>query len=103
MKNMNDLVRQAQVMQNKMSKAEKELAQKLVEASAGGGMVKVSMTCKHEVKSVIIDPQLLETPDVEMLQDLILTAVNEAVRIGKEITDREMQNISGGIQLPGMF
>ncbi len=103
MKNMNDLVRQAQVMQNKMAKAEKELASKVVEASAGGGMVKISMTCKHEVKSVIIDPQLLENPDAEMLQDLVLTAVNEAIRIGKEITDREMQSISGGIHLPGMF
>ncbi len=103
MKNMNDIVRQAQVMQNKMAKVQKELATKVVEASAGGGMVKVEMTCKQEVKKITIDPKVLENPDVEMLEDLILTAVNEAVRIGNEINEREMNSISGGIHLPGMF
>ncbi len=103
MKNMNDIVRQAQLMQNKMAKVQKELAEKTVEASAGGGMVKVEMTCKQELKKITIDPKVLETPDAEMLEDLILTAVNEAVRIGNEITEREMSHISGGIHLPGMF
>ncbi len=103
MKNMNDIVRQAQLMQNKMSKLQKELATKTVEASAGGGMVKVEMTCKQELKKITIDPKVLESQDAEMLEDLILTAVNEAVRIGTEITEREMGVISGGIHLPGMF
>ncbi len=103
MKNMNDVLRQAQVMQNKMTKVQKELAEKEVEASAGGGSVKVVMTCKHDLKKITIDPQVMENPDVEMLEDLILTAVNEAIRIGKEITEREMNAISGGIHLPGMF
>ncbi len=103
MKNMNDLVRQAQVMQNKMAKVQNELATKTVDATAGGGMVKVIMTCKHVLKEIKIDPKVLENPDLEMLEDLILTAVNEATRIGTEITEREMANISGGIHLPGMF
>ncbi len=100
---MNDIVRQAQVMQNKMAKIQKELEAKVVETSAGGGMVKVEMTCKQELKKITIDPKVLENPDVEMLEDLILTAVNEAVRVGNEINDREMKAISGGIHLPGMF
>lgn len=100
---MNDIVRQAQVMQNKMAKVQSELATKTVDASAGGGVVKVTMTCKHELKKITIDPKALENPDAEMLEDLILTAMNEAVRIGKEITEREMSTISGGIHLPGMF
>ncbi len=103
MKNMNDVLRQAQLMQNKMAKAQNELATKTVESSAGGGMVKVVMTCKQELKSISIDPKVMEAQDVEMLEDLILTAVNEAARIGKEITEREMSSISGGIHLPGMF
>ncbi len=103
MKNMNDVLRQAQLMQNKMAKAQNELATKTVESSAGGGMVKVVMTCKQELKSISIDPKVMEAQDVEMLEDLILTAVNEAARIGKEITEREMSAISGGIHLPGMF
>ena len=75
MKNMNDLVRQAQVMQNKMAKLQAEMAERVVEASAGGGMVKVSVNGKNELKSITISPEV--TNDVEMLQDLIVSAVNE--------------------------
>ncbi len=103
MKNMNDIMRQAQIMQNKMAKVQKELADKTVEASAGGGMVKVIMTCKQELKKITIDPKVLETPDAEMLEDLILTAVNEAVRLGNEAAEKEMGAISGGLNIPGMF
>ena len=103
MKNMNDLLRQAQVMQNKLARLQQEMAEKDVEASAGGGMVKVVMSGKQEMKSITIDKSVLESGDVEMLQDLILIAVNEAVRIGKENLDREMANISGGLHIPGMF
>ena len=100
---MNDLLRQAQVMQNKLARLQQEMAEKDVEASAGGGMVKVVMSGKQEMKSITIDKSVLESGDVEMLQDLILIAVNEAVRIGKENLDREMANISGGLHIPGMF
>lgn len=103
MKNMNDLLRQAQVMQNKIAKLQQEMAEKEVEASAGGGMVKVVMNGRQEMKSITIDKSILESGDTEMLQDLVITAVNEAVRIGRANLEREMANISGGIHLPGMF
>ena len=103
MKNMNDLLRQAQVMQNKIARLQQEMAEKEVEASAGGGMVKVVMNGRQEMKSITIDKAILESGDAEMLQDLVITAVNEAVRIGRANLDREMANISGGIHLPGMI
>ena len=103
MRNMNDLLRQAQVMQNKISRLQQEMAEKDVEASAGGGMVKVVMNGRQEMKSIVIDKAIMESGDAEMLQDLILTAVNEAVRVGRANLEREMANISGGIHLPGMF
>ena len=103
MKNMNDLLRQAQVMQNKIAKLQKEMSDRTVDASAGGGMVKVVMNGRQELQSVTIDPAALEGGDVEMLQDLILSAVNEAVRITRADLEREMANLTGGIHLPGMF
>ena len=103
MKNMNDLLRQAQVMQNKIAKLQQEMAEKDVEASAGGGMVKVVMNGRQEMKSITIDKSILESGDTEMLQDHVITAVNAAVRIGRANLEREMANISGGIHLPGMF
>ena len=103
MKNMNDLLRQAQVMQNKIARLQQEMAEKDVEASAGGGMVKVVMNGRQEMKSIVIDKAVMDSGDNEMLQDLVMTAVNEAVRIGRANLEREMANISGGIRLPGMF
>ena len=103
MKNMNDLLRQAQVMQNKIARLQQEMAEKDVEASAGGGMVKVVMNGRQEMKSITIDKAVMESGDNEMLQDLVMTAVNEAVRVGRANLERELANISGGIRLPGMF
>lgn len=103
MKNMGDLLRQAQVMQGKIAKLQQELAEQSFEASSGGGMVKVVVSGKQDVLSICIDPKILEDKDVEMLQDLILAAVNEGVRISRETMEREMSAISGGIKLPGMF
>ncbi len=103
MKNMNDLLRQAQVMQNKIAKMQEELGQKSFEASSGGGMVKAEVSGKQELRSLIIDPKAVEGGDVEMLQDLIVAAVNEANRIAKDSMEREMSTISGGIKLPGIF
>ncbi len=103
MKNMNDLLRQAQVMQNKIAKMQEELGEKNFEASSGGGMVKAEVSGKQELKSLVIDPKALEGGDVEMLQDLIVAAVNEATRIAKDSMEREMSAISGGIKLPGVF
>ena len=103
MKNMNDLLRQAQVMQNKIARLQQEMAEKDVEASAGGGMGKVVMNGRQELKSIVIDKAVMASGDNEMLQDLVMTAVNEAVRIGRANLEREMANISGGIRIPGMF
>ena len=103
MRTMNDILRQAQVMQNKLAKLQQEAAERSYEASSGGGMVKAVVSGKQELRSIAIDPKALEGGDVEMLQDLILAAVNEAGRIARETLEREMSAISGGIKLPGIF
>ena len=103
MPNMNDLLRQAQVMQNKVLKLQQEMAEKTVETSAGGGMVKVVMNGRQELRAIAIDPRALEGGDVEMLQDLILSAVNEGVRVTRSNMEREMSNLPRGIRVPGMF
>ena len=103
MRNMNDILRQAQVMQSKLSKLQQEMAERSYEAASGGGMVKAEVSGKQELRKLTIDPKALEGGDVEMLQDLILAAVNEAGRIARETMEREMHNISGGIKLPGVF
>ena len=103
MRNMNDILRQAQVMQSKIAKLQQELGEHSYEASSGGGMVKAEVSGKQELRKLIIDPKALEGNDVEMLQDLILAAVNEAGRIARESMEREMSSISGGIKLPGLF
>ena len=102
MRNMNDILRQAQVMQNKLAKLQNELNERTYEASSGGGMVKAVVSGKQELRGLTIDPKALEGGDVEMLQDLIMAAVHEAGRIARETLDREMSAISGGIRLPGM-
>lgn len=103
MPNMNDLLRQAQVMQNKLAKLQKEMGDKIYEASSGGGMVKVEVTGKQELKKLIIEPAAIEGGDVEMLQDLIVAAVNEGMRIARENMEREMTALTGGIKIPGMI
>ena len=103
MRNMNDILRQAQVMQNKIARMQQEMAERTYEAASGGGMVKAEVSGKQELRKLVIDPKALEGGDVEMLQDLILAAVNEASRIARESMEREMSAISGGIKLPGMF
>lgn len=103
MRNMNDILRQAQVMQNKLAKLQADLAEKTYEASSGGGMVKAVVSGRQEVKKLVIEPAALEGADVEMLEDLIVAALNEALRIARETMEREMNAISGGIKLPGIF
>lgn len=98
---MNELIRQAQMMQKKMLKAQEEAGKREVEASVGGGMVTVRATCAGEVLSVKIDPAVLE--DVDMLQDLILSAVNEVIKKGKDLMQGEMAQITGGMKIPGLF
>lgn len=103
MRGMNDLLRQANLMQSKLAKLQSDMANHTFEASSGGGMVKVAVTGRQELKSITIDPAALESGDVEMLQDLILTAVNEGVRVSRATMEKEMNALTGGLRLPGIF
>lgn len=97
MGNMGNLMKQAQKMQKDMEKMQEELQDRTVEASAGGGAVTVVVTGKKEVKEINIKPEVVDPDDVEMLQDLILAAVNEAIRKAEEMVSSEMGKITGGM------
>lgn len=103
MKNMNEMIRQAQIMQRKMSEKQEQLKSMTVEASSGGGMVTVTVTGGQEVVGVTIEPSVVEAGDVEMLQDLVLTAANEALKKSKELMEKELSAVTGGLNIPGMF
>ncbi|MCR5813818.1 MAG: YbaB/EbfC family nucleoid-associated protein [Desulfovibrio sp.] len=103
MPNMNDIFRQAQVMQRKISKMQDEMAGKTFEASSGGGMVKAVVTGRSELQNLVIDPKIFADGDVEMLQDLIVAAVNEAGRIARDSMEREINSLTGGIKVPNIF
>lgn len=96
-----NLMKQAQAMQENMQKAQAELADLEVTGEAGGGMVSLVMTCRHDVKSVNIDPELLgDVEDKEVLEDLIAAAVNDAVRKAEKTQQEKMSGLTGGIDLP---
>ena len=101
--NMNNLMKQAQRMQRQMEEAQKELEEKEVEAAAGGGAVKVKVSGKKEIVAVTIDPEVVDPEDVEMLEDLLVAAVNEGMRKIDEMTEAEMGKLTGGMKMPGMF
>ena len=103
MKGMNELVRQAQVMQKKMAKLQEELETRTVEGSAGGGMVTAVVSGANELQSLRIDKTAVDPNDVEMLQDLIVAAVNDGVKKAKAMMESEMGQITGGIKMPGLF
>jgi DNA-binding YbaB/EbfC family protein len=96
-----DLVQQAKAMQERLAGLQDEVGARSVEASAGGGMVKVRMNGKLEVQQVSIDPQVVEARDREMLEDLIVAAVNEAIRKAQGMMAEEMSKLTGGIKIPG--
>ncbi len=96
------LMKQAQQMQAKMAKVQEELAGKTVTAEVGGGQVKVTMNGKHEVVSVELQPQVVDPGDIEFLQDLVVSAMNEAVRKVDALTQTEMGQVTGGLNIPGM-
>ena len=100
--NMQQMMQQARKMQEQMVAMQEQLATKTVEASAGGGMVKVSVNGNMQLESVTIDPDALDPEDVEMLQDMIVAAANEAIRGMGDIANREMGAITGGMNIPGM-
>ncbi len=100
--NMNALLKQAQKIQSRITKLQEELEQRTVEASAGGGMVTVVVNGKQEVLSIKIDPEVVNPDDIEMLQDLIIAAVNEGLTRAKEMINEEMGKITQGLGLPNM-
>ncbi|OQA54271.1 MAG: Nucleoid-associated protein [Candidatus Atribacteria bacterium ADurb.Bin276] len=100
---MKNLMKEAQKMQAKMAKLQEELKTKQVEASSGGGMVKVICNGQQEILEIKIEPSLLEENDIEMLQDLVLAAVNEALNRSREMAQEEMAKITGGFNLPGLM
>jgi DNA-binding YbaB/EbfC family protein len=95
------LMKQAQMMQENMKKAQEQLAQMEVEGQAGAGMVKVVMTCAHDVRRVSIDPSVMD--DKEMLEDLVAAAVNDAVRRGEALSQEKMAGFTAGLNLPPGF
>ena len=95
--NMNNLMKQAQRMQKQMEETTRELEEKEVTAAAGGGVVEVTVTGKKEVKSVKLNPEVVDPDDIEMLEDLIVAATNEALRKIEEISQSEMAKITGGL------
>ncbi len=101
--NMNNLMKQAQKLQKQMEEAQKDLENKEFEASVGGGAITVRVSGKKELKNIIIKPEVVDPDDVEMLQDLVLTAVNEALKKAEEETNSSMGKLTGGLNIPGMF
>ena len=96
-----NIMKQAQQMQEKLKEAQEELANIEVEGNAGGGMVKVVMTCRHDVRSVKIDPVLVED-DREVLEDLVAAAMNDAVQRGEKTVQEKMGGLTGGLNIPGL-
>ena len=99
---MANLQRMAQQMQQEMLRVQSELEATLVDGSSGGGVVSVVVTGKQELISVAIDPSAVDPDDVEMLQDLVVTAVNDALRTSRELAEQKMAAVTGGLRLPGM-
>ena len=100
---MQQLARQAQKLQQQMAKMQEELEAREYEASSGGGMVTVKVSGKKELLSIEIKPEAVDPDDVEMLQDMVLAAVNEALRTANDTTEREMSKLTGGLNMPGLF
>lgn len=103
MGNMQGMLKKVQKMQADMVKMQEELKNRTVETTVGGGAVSVVVSGKKELKSIKIAPSAVDPDDVEMLEDLIISAVNEGMRKVDEMTEKEMAKVTGGMKLPGMF
>lgn len=102
-KNISNVVKQAQKMQEEMEKVQSEIEEKTVEATAGGGAVKVTVNGKKEVLSLEISPEAVDPDDVETLQDLVIAAVNDAIKQADDMMAEGMSAITGGLNIPGLF
>jgi len=102
-KNMNSVIKQAQKMQEEMERIQGEIEEKTVEASAGGGVIEVVANGKKEILSIKIKPEAVDPDDVETLEDLVMVAVNDAIRKAEELMNEGMSAITGGLNIPGLF
>ena len=101
--NVNAMIKQAQKMQDEIVELQNEIEERDFTATVGGGAVEVVVTGKKTIKSLTIKPEVVDKDDIEMLQDLIISAVNEAVNNVEQTTEEEMSKITGGVSLPGLF
>jgi DNA-binding YbaB/EbfC family protein len=99
---MGNLAKMAQQMQQQMVRIQDELAATTIDGSAGGGVVKATVTGRQEVVAIAIDPAVVDPADVEMLQDLVVAAVNEALRVSRELAESKLAAVTGGLRIPGM-
>jgi nucleoid-associated protein EbfC len=99
---MGNLLKQAQEMQSRMAKIQEELAQKTVDGSAGGGMVRVTVNGQLALTSIKIDPTVINSEEKEMLEDLIMAAINDGMRKARDMASSEMSKITGGLKIPGL-
>lgn len=100
---MGDLLRQAQALQERVAKLQEEVGRKTVEGSAGGGMVTVVANGRQEVLSIKLDPEVVKAQDQEMLQDLIVAGVNDALKKAQAMMAEEMKSVTGGLNIPGLM
>jgi hypothetical protein len=101
MNNMHAMMKQAQKLQKKMLQTQQEMATKTIEASSGGGMVKVVANGAQKIESIILEKEVVNPDDIEMLQDLVLAAVNDALAKSQEMVSSEMGKLTGGLNIPG--
>ncbi|KAB3530297.1 YbaB/EbfC family nucleoid-associated protein [Alkaliphilus pronyensis] len=101
MSNMNNMMKQVQKMQKQMEELQEELYQRELETSAGGGAITVKINGKKELLAISIKPEVIDPDDAEMLQDLIMAAINEAIRSAEEMVSKEMSKVTGNMGLPG--
>ena len=101
--NMNQMMKQAQKLQAKMAKMQEEVAEKTVEGSSGGGMVNVVANGKQQVVSIKIEKEVVDPEDIEMLQDLVTAAVNDALNKSQEMVSKAMGQVTGGMNIPGLM
>ena len=102
-KNMNQLMKQAQQMQQKMTTLQKELESREFETSSGGGMIKIKINGKQEIVELKINPECIDSSEPVMLEELIQTAVNQAVKESQDMVNEAMSKVTGGVSFPGMF
>jgi len=102
-KNMNSLMKQAQQMQQKMATLQKELDSRELDVSSGGGMVKIKISGKQEILELKLDKECVDPSDIETLQDLLVTAVNQSIKESQDMVQKAMSKITGGVNIPGLF